>query len=290
MEPIDAMETRATKDEGLSELGAVYLDLLAGCLTRSIFGGETYQRWEPAPRSPLRLPWLVVQQLLAIKQFCIVRAFPYHPHHRENGMDWPAEAETMVGLKRLRNIRQLLVAVVRSGVPGDFVETGVWRGGASIFARGVLRVLGDSSRTVWVCDSFEGLPVPSGRYDDADAGDKHHLSHQLSISEEQVRANFERYSLLDYRVRFVKGWFKDTLPSLPVKCIAILRLDGDMYESTMDALLALYDRVSSGGYIIVDDFGAIDGCKRAIQEFRQVRGIDAPLVSIDWTAVYWRKD
>jgi O-methyltransferase len=179
--------------------------------------------------------------------------------------------------------------VLRDEVPGDFIETGVWRGGTCIFMRAALKAYADSTRQVWVADSFEGLPKPDGRYPQ-DEGDLHWtMSDDLGISLDQVKANFSRYGLLDDRVRFLKGWFKDTLPTAPIERLAILRLDGDMYSSTMDSLLNLYSKLSVGGYVIIDDYGAIDACHKAVEDFRARKQIRTPLIPIDWTGVYWRK-
>jgi macrocin-O-methyltransferase TylF-like protien len=101
--------------------------------------------------------------------------------------------------------------------------------------------------------------------------------------------NFRRYGLLDEQVRFLKGWFRDTLPSAPIKTLALLRLDGDLYESTMDALSALYRKVVPGGFVIIDDYGDFEPCRRAIHEFRDKSGIDDPIERIDDSGVYWRK-
>jgi O-methyltransferase len=207
---------------------------------------------------------------------------------RSVGLDWPQHADTMVGLARLNNVQFCVEDVIQRGIRGDLIETGVWRGGTCIFMRAVLKAHGVEDRNVWVCDSFEGLPPPNAAAYPADAGDQHHTFENLKISVEDVQDNFRRYDLLDEKVRFLKGWFKDTLPTAPIDRIAVLRLDGDMYESTMDALHALYDKVVPGGYVIVDDF-ALPPCRQAIVDFRQQRGIQDGVAQIDWTGVFWRK-
>jgi O-methyltransferase len=208
---------------------------------------------------------------------------------RAKGRDWPAKAHTMIGFERLRNVRELMSHVIGDGVPGDFVETGAWRGGACIYMRAVLKVFGIVDRNIWVADSFAGLPRPDPqRYPLQDQGDVHYTFKELAVSLESVRENFMKYDLLDEQVKFLKGWFKDTLPSAPIERIALLRLDGDMYASTMDALLALGHKVSPGGFVVVDDFGAVEGCRRAIADYRRERGIEAPLHDIDGIGAYWR--
>lgn len=211
----------------------------------------------------------------------------YDPARRAVGRDWPATACTMIGAARMRNLRDLLERTLANNVPGDFIETGVWRGGACIFARGILAAHGDRNRRVFVADSFCGLPEPDAEAFPADAGDPHSTFEQLAISQEQVAENFRRYNLLDDRVIFLEGWFKDTLPSAPIERLAVLRLDGDMYESTIQALDALYDKVSPGGFVIVDDY-ILGPCARAIEDFRTARGITAPLEPVDGAAVWWQ--
>ena len=208
---------------------------------------------------------------------------------RAVGIDWPEQAHTMIGLARLENIQRCVEDVLARGVRGHLIETGVWRGGATIFMRAILAAYGVRDRKVFVADSFEGLPPPNAALYPADAGDKHHEQAALAISLEQVRRHFELYGLLDDQVHFLKGWFKDTLPTAPIDELAVARLDGDMYESTMDGLNALYGKLSSGGYLIVDDYGAVPACKRAVEDFRLKHGISEPIEPIDWTGVYWRK-
>lgn len=263
----------------------LYLDLLKKCLTRTGFS-EGLEPWLPDPGLETAVLW-PVRQLLARKGVSLAR--PGNPTLREDGRDWPAQAETMIGWERLNNIQECVTDVVRSGVPGDLIETGVWRGGGTIFMRAVLAALGDSTRTVWVADSFEGLPKPDAERYPLDAGDRHWKKARLQVSMEDVQANFARYGLLDHNVKFLKGWFKDTLPTAPIERLAVARLDGDMYGSTMDALQALYPKLSVGGYLIVDDYGAVAGCKAAVEDYRRDRGIIDPIKRIDWAGVFWRK-
>jgi O-methyltransferase len=121
-----------------------------------------------------------------------------------------------------------------------------------------------------------------------DAGDQHWRYRELAVGVDEVRSNFARYGLLDDQVRFLEGWFADTLPSAPIERLAVLRLDGDMYASTMDALEPLYPKVSPGGFVIVDDY-ALPGCRRAVDEYRARDGIDEPIVDIDGMGVFWRR-
>lgn len=265
----------------------LYLDLMAKMLTRYGFEGRNVTVKLPS-RSYESYLWDLVRRAMKGRDVRMVEAGEFDAGRREEGRDWPADAETMIGMKRLANVRACVESVLADGVPGDLIETGAWRGGSCIYMRAVLKAHGDTSRTVWVADSFEGLPAPDGRFE-ADAGDQHHTRDELAISVEQVQENFRRYDLLDKQVKFLKGWFSDTLPTAPIERLAVLRLDGDMYSSTMDALDALYDKVSPGGYVIVDDYGAVPACAQAIHDFRDAHGITDPIETIDWAGVFWRK-
>ena len=135
-----------------------------------------------------------------------------------------------------------------------------------------------------------GLRVPcSVELDLADEGDTLHKQTGLGVGVDQVRHNFERYGLFDDQVQFLVGWFKDTLPAAPIERLAVLRLDGDMYGSTVEALEVLYPNLSPGGYVIVDDYGAIAQCKEAVTDFRTAHDIIDPMEWVDWTGVYWQR-
>lgn len=265
----------------------LYLDVMAKMLTRYGFEGRNVTVKFKA-RSYESYLWDLVRRQTRGRDLRLVESGEFDAATREIGRDWPADAETMAGLKRLANVRTCLESVLADQVPGDFVETGAWRGGTCIYARAVLAAHGVTDRTVWVADSFEGLPAPDGRFE-ADQGDQLHTKVDLAVSLEQVQDNFRRYDLLDEQVEFLQGWFADTLPTAPIDRIAVLRLDGDMYASTMDALEPLYDKVPVGGYVIVDDYGAVPSCRQAIHDFRAARGITDEIIEIDWTGAYWRK-
>ncbi|SDX38388.1 O-methyltransferase [Marininema mesophilum] len=206
---------------------------------------------------------------------------------RHQGRDWPAAAHSMIGRERMNHLQTCLTNIIEENIEGDVIETGVWRGGACIFMRGFFKACEVTDRLVWVADSFEGLPKPDSKYP-MDASSLCHTLERLKISLEEVKKNFEKYDLLDDQVKFLKGWFKDTLPTAPIEKIAIARLDGDMYSSTIDALNSLYAKVSPGGYVIIDDF-SIPNCSTAVHDFRKEHGIKEPIVKIDWTGVYWKK-
>jgi O-methyltransferase len=156
--------------------------------------------------------------------------------------------------------------------------------------RAVLAAYGDQERCVWVADSFAGVPKPDKENYSADENLRLDLSADvLAVSENTVKANFKRYGLLDDRVRFLAGWFKDTLRVPPIDCLALMRLDGDLYESTIQALEGLYPRLSYGGFCIIDDYHAIDACRQAVTDYREKENISAEITEIDGTGILWRK-
>ncbi len=206
----------------------------------------------------------------------------YQPEYREQGWDWPSKAPSMIGALRMENVRRECERVIAENVPGDFVETGVWRGGAAIMMRAVLAAHDVSDRRVFAADSFAGFPAQSAADTNFTVGG----IADFSVSLDVVKANFARYGLLDAQVVFLEGLFKDTLPAAPIERIAVLRLDGDLYESTRDGL-ALYDKLSPGGALIADDYFLFEGQRKAIDEFRSAHGISDPIIRIDHFGGYW---
>ena len=259
MESNDKSETPANK---LLRLRNNYLDLMQSWLT-----GSLYRDKSAAPFGENT----------------------FDTHLREHGLDWPAQAQTMIGTKRIANLRALTESVIIDNVPGDFIETGVWRGGACILMRAVLYAHGITDRCVWVADSFEGLPVANELQYPADTDSDFHTYEQLAVTLEQVKENFRAYGLLDEQTKFLKGWFKDTLPTAPIQQLALIRLDGDMYESTMDGLINLYPKLSHLGYVIIDDYGVVPACKAAVHDYCNTIGIQPEIIDIDGVGVYWRK-
>jgi hypothetical protein len=207
---------------------------------------------------------------------------------RIDGRIWPSYAETMIGLKRLDNLQSCIETVISEEIEGDLIEAGVWRGGACIFMRGVLAVYKIEDRRVFVADSFEGLPEPDVVNCPADKGVKRYTQPLLAVSKDDVEQNFRKYDLLDEQVVFLVGWFKDTLPNIPIERLSILRIDGDMYASTMDVLVNLYPKLSIGGFCIIDDY-ALEACRRAVNDYRSDQKIGTEMKEIDWTGRYWRK-
>jgi O-methyltransferase len=263
----------------------MYLDLLRNYLTR-------YGEDELIPVRAMGHP--VIRRALnalARRNFRLVRLHRFDAEKRDRGLDWPTAADTMIGMQRLTNLQRCVETVLAEDISGDLVECGVWRGGACILMRAVLAAYGDEKRSVWLADSFAGVPPPDVDNYSADKNLRLDLSaYVLAVSQEAVKANFKRYGLLDDRVRFLPGWFKDTLPAAPIDSIAVLRLDGDLYESTIQALDSLYPRLSIGGFCIIDDYHAIEACRRAVADYRQRFQISAEIMEIDGSGVVWRKE
>ena len=268
----------------------LYLDLMKKTLS--------FMLW-PEPPVPLstfnyqrtfikRTVVSAVSRLLAAQGLALVQEKQPSLPDRTEGLTYPMWADTMIGLKRMDNIQECVETALRDQVPGDLIETGAWRGGACIFMRAILAALCVADRRVFVADSFQGLPPPDAEAYPADAGDRHHTHPYLAVSKEEVERNFAKYGLLDEQVVFLKGWFKDTLPSAPIRNLAVLRLDGDMYGSTMETLEILYPKLSPGGFCIIDDY-ALAGCKQAVDDYREKHQIHAELKVVDWTGRFWRK-
>lgn len=246
-----------------------YLDLLEQVLTFSL--------WPEPPRPPETICWHHKWQakLLTFVD-SLTRRFGVRMCIETPGVKhWRWMAHTLISRERMKNVRFVCDEIIRCGTPGAFVECGVWRGGASIYARHC----SPDERKVIICDSFKGFPKHEEYID---------KGHQpfLSVSRTEVMENFRKFGNTR-NVIAIEGFFCDTLPDLKTQ-IAILRCDGDLYESTMDILQNLYDQVEFGGFIIIDDFSQ-DPCRRAVWEFLNSRHLKPTLMHIDENGVYWRK-
>jgi hypothetical protein len=277
---------------------SLYIDLMKKTLSASIYEESSWSIVECSDPAWDKKKSLGANTITYVKQLInnceirskarrsllIVKKNRFNAEARDGGLDWPLFGLTMVGRRRLDNIQTCIEYVIANNVPGDIIETGAWRGGAMIFARAMLKLHGITDRKVWVADSFEGLPRPKS---EADGWDYSKVD-ALKVSLEQVKSNFERFGMLDEQVEFLKGWFADTLPTAPIERLAILRLDGDMYSSTMDSLVNLYDKVSPGGFVIVDDYHSWPSCKAAVTDFIRQRNIAADIRDIDKGGAYWQ--
>lgn len=231
-------------------------------------------------RGHLQPPYTFVDTRTGRKQ-----TFSEYADLKYQGLIGAGYSHTLIGMLRLNQLQQAVETVLREDIPGDLIETGVLRGGACIFMRAILKAYGVSDRKVWVADSFQGFPPfepGPGRLD--------YTGYNMSaVPRPVVEENFKRYHLLDQQVEFLAGWFSDTLPSAPIEKLAILRLDGDIYPSTMDALRNLYPKLSPGGYVIVDDYYAFEECRQAVRDYRAAQGIKTPIQRVDGPCIFWRK-
>jgi|GEM_PF-577779 len=198
-------------------------------------------------------------------------------------------SQTMAGMAALDNIEHCTQVIFSQAIPGDFIEAGVCRGGASIFMRALQRAYGEDRRRVWLADSFQGLPSPKAGPDVESGHDWSDASMPwFACSLDLVRDAFLSYGLLDAGVHFLKGWFPQPLRDERIERLALLRVDADMYESTRHVLETLYDKVSVGGFVIVDDYGFLPECRRAVDEFRASRGITALITLVNHSCAFWR--
>jgi len=276
------------------QLRYLYIDLMKKTITASIYDESAWSlielstRESRSPRRPLRLALGILRDLLIRtlrkRSIFLIRENPFSATKRDEGKDWPLIAYTMVGHRRLDNVQACFEDVLRNGVPGDLIETGVWRGGTTIFMRALLKAYGVTDRKVWVADSFEGLPVPKSSDDGMDLSQVQYLK----VSLEKVKSNFAKFGLLDEQVEFLQGWFSNTIPNAPIQNLAILRLDGDLYSSTMDSLQNLYHKVSKGGYVIVDDYYSWPSCRKAVADFLSKNSLEPDIKAIDWAGAYWK--
>jgi hypothetical protein len=273
-----------------SEPTDLYLNLLKKTLS--------YSLW-PEPPLPIGSrgfsgPYLVrragglFNQVVGKMGLQLVRPRTIGPAQRAGGGYWPAYAHTMIGTRRLDDLQLCVETVLREGIPGDLIETGVWRGGACIFMRAVLAAHGVTDRKVYVADSFAGLPPPDVERYPVDQGDALYRADILAVSQATVADNFRQYGLLDDQVVFLKGWFKDTLPVAPVDQLAVLRLDGDLYSSTMESLTYLYPKLSAGGFCIIDDY-SWPGCRQAVDDYAAQHGLTLAPTTVGPDGYYWRK-
>lgn len=197
------------------------------------------------------------------------------------------EKVSMLGVNKLDTLRYCTEDCIRNGIAGDIIETGVWKGGATIYFAGILKANGNIDKKVFVADSFDGLPPPDEEKWPLDKGDKHHFRRDLAISLEEVKANFERFNLLSDNIEFIKGFFEESLKTANIEKLSILRLDGDMYGSTMTVLEQLYHKLEVGGYLILDDW-LLKGAREALLDFRHRLGIKEQLCQ-DFSGVYYKK-
>lgn len=183
------------------------------------------------------------------------------------------EQYTMTGHKFTENV--MLCDFFSKRVDGDVVECGTWKGGMACAMMAITR----GSRQYHFFDSFEGLPDPVGK--DGDFAFEYKQKTNKEYGHDNCRADYQEFCDLVFSqnvpsesIHVYRGWFSDTIRTFPhERRIAVLRLDGDFYESTLDCLNGLWDRVAKDGIVIVDDYDEWDGCTQAVHEFLAARPV-----------------
>lgn len=194
---------------------------------------------------------------------------------------------TMIGRTGLLATYDIVKAVEDKGLEGCIIECGVARGGCSAMMA-LIAGEGSGGRKSWLFDSFEGLPAQTDEDEYEEPANplpanKHAPvvaeGYCLGTFEEVEDLMFSKLGLSRDRIFMVKGWFEDSLPEYRDKVgpVAVLRFDGDWYESTKCCLENLYDKVVSGGYVIIDDYWSVTGCKKALDEFIAKHGLPVKL-------------
>jgi hypothetical protein len=185
---------------------------------------------------------------------------------RIEGRDRPLDGYTMVGLRRLDNLQTCVEDVLANGIPGDLVDAGTWRGGTAIMMRSVLKLHGGEDRMVYAADAFGG-----------------------SAPAERVERNLRRLGVFDGRLELIDGPLEETLPRLSGRAWSVARMAVDSYERTTSALESLYPGISPGGYLVIDDYGASEQCRRAVHDYRDRHQLREEIQTVDWSGVYWQK-
>lgn len=214
----------------------------------------------------------------------------------------PQQNRTKCPFHRIENLFNKCAEVIEAGIPGDFVEAGVWKGGASALM-GTLCDVEAKGRKTFSYDSFQGMSVPNPAFDLLEGEDVPSMCFQPAA---QLRdfdlADFNTtcFEIMDVSkstLQIVPGWVNDTIPDTAkhIEQVAILRLDIDFYEPTKLVLESLYPKIPKGGYVICDDYGAWKGARKAVDDFRTHHGITSTLaqtfqtddmrVGTEW---YWR--
>lgn len=201
---------------------------------------------------------------------------------------------TMTSLERMYSLHTAVKYVIENDIPGDFVECGVWRGGSAMIIAKTLKELGETSRKIYMYDTFEGMPAP-GEYDKDLTGklassqlqDHSKIKEQSVIwaiaSLNDVKKNLESVSYPSDNLIFIEGKVEDTIPEVCPETICLLRLDTDWYESTLHELKYLYPKLSKSGALIIDDYGHWAGARKAVDEYFHSNK-PAPLLSrIDYS-------
>ena len=194
---------------------------------------------------------------------------------------------SMASKQKVDQMEKLVKTVCSDRIPGSIVETGVWKGGMAMWIKSILKYY-HSDKKIWLFDVFDRFPEP------VDQTDKYihpitSILFENAPTIQSVRDNFIHFNLYN-NINLVKGLFEHTLEITDTGSIAILHLDSDYYDSTLYVLRKMYDRISIGGYVVIDDYGNNWlACKKAVDEFRLERSITDKLFDLGSESVYWKK-
>ena len=272
---------------------------------RGVLGDSAYRRLYELKQYPKRMLWAVLgTRAHRFYELMLRDSWGYLPvkqylDYQKLLLFWKVCPYAQQNFASLSNVYDLTILIERNHVPGSIVECGVWRGGCAAVMGVVSANLG-SGRKVWLFDSFEGMPEagPMDIGENAERLATNRMNGRLvpiNVNVAQIdgvrRFLFEELVLDPEKVVLVKGWFQDTLPEAKNKLeqIALLRIDGDWYESTKVCLEQLFDTVTAGGYVIIDDYGFFPGCKAAVDEFIKARELKVELKPVDYSRVYFQK-
>lgn len=256
---------------------------------------------------------IAINKVLSRFGYSIVKPENWRPKNNFERLNLPAEVEhhvrnnSMLSEIRLKNIVDISSYLLQNNIYGDFVECGVWKGGSVALMAYIMKEQ-DKKRMLHLFDAFDDICEPDANVDGERAielvGGKENAQGRLQAVKGVYDYkgghgnDVEAYTLItekiDYDKKFVKvhkGWFQDTLPMAKneIDKIALLRLDGDWYSSTKVCLENLYDKVVNNGIIIIDDYGAYEGCKKAVDEFLNERNLTPFMINVDDYCLYWVK-
>lgn len=200
-------------------------------------------------------------------------------------------SQTLVEAPFFREAPAMMERIKAEGIAGDIVQAGVWKGGSALFLHGLNRAYG-LDRELWLADTFYGFDPSTVKHErDLKALQAFSDFQGEPLSAQKVKDLFEKHQLLDDAVHFLEGDVKDTLPGSGISQIALLHIDVDFFEPTYNTLATLYDKLSPGAYVVIDDYGVPHfNCNDAVDQFRAERGISTPMTMMTHYIAWWRKE
>jgi len=221
------------------------------------------------------------------------RAWPADMSPQDRSILQRASTFTMTSVERQVALLDAVRYTVRRGIPGDFVECGVWRGGSSMIIALALLEMGVRDRDLYLFDTYEGMTPPTDADRSLDGRSARAQLDEQSKSDassvwccagiDDVLANMTSTGYPRERIHLVKGPVEETIPGVLPATIALLRLDTDWYESTRHEMLHLFPRLSADGVLIIDDYGHWQGARRAIDEYFAEHGSCHLMHRLDYT-------